>query len=138
MLIGSMRNHFGVERLIYLCYLLIQRDAPVDQLDRSSDYGSEGWEFESSRARQYQQDSSFVSIILDEIESNGFKAESVHWIFFVVSMQCSCSVQAVEYNILLFIIIKKNYMLIFVRFMLSKKIFLLIFLIFFQPVLYPR
>jgi|TARA_E500000318_G_C3472423_1_gene177054 hypothetical protein len=50
------------------------------------DYGSEGWGFEFSRARQYQQDSSFVSIILDEIESNGFKAESVHWIFFVVSM----------------------------------------------------
>ena len=26
--------------------------APVAQLDRASDYGSEGWEFESSRARQ--------------------------------------------------------------------------------------
>src|SRR3546814_15881478 len=25
--------------------------APVAQLDRASDYGSEGWEFESSRAR---------------------------------------------------------------------------------------
>src|SRR6056300_775716 len=31
--------------------LLIFLSAPVDQLDRSSDYGSEGWEFESSRAR---------------------------------------------------------------------------------------
>ena len=27
--------------------------APVAQLDRASDYGSEGWEFESSRARHY-------------------------------------------------------------------------------------
>ena len=26
--------------------------APVAQLDRASDYGSGGWEFESSRARQ--------------------------------------------------------------------------------------
>ena len=29
------------------------RDAPVAQLDRASDYGSGGWEFESSRARQF-------------------------------------------------------------------------------------
>ena len=29
------------------------RCAPVAQLDRASDYGSGGWEFESSRARQF-------------------------------------------------------------------------------------
>ena len=29
------------------------REAPVAQLDRASDYGSGGWEFESSRARQF-------------------------------------------------------------------------------------
>ena len=32
--------------------MLNKRYAPVDQLDRSSDYGSEGWGFEFSRAHQ--------------------------------------------------------------------------------------
>ncbi len=32
--------------------MLIFSFALVAQLDRASDYGSEGWEFESSRARQ--------------------------------------------------------------------------------------
>ena len=31
-------------------YKNLFENAPVDQLDRSSDYGSEGWGFDSSRA----------------------------------------------------------------------------------------
>ena len=35
--------------------MILQRlIAPVDQLDRSSDYGSEGWEFRSSRALHWE------------------------------------------------------------------------------------
>ena len=39
--------------------MLNKRYAPVDQLDRSSDYGSEGWGFEFSRAHQKKKDICF-------------------------------------------------------------------------------
>ena len=43
--------------------MLKSRWAPVDQLDRSSDYGSEGWGFESSRARHNVMKKLFVILV---------------------------------------------------------------------------
>ena len=45
--------------------LFIRRQAPVAQLDRASDYGSGGWEFESSRARHIFQT---LSLILEHLK----------------------------------------------------------------------
>ena len=42
-------NHVLIKIISFFC------KAPVAQLDRASDYESGGWEFESSRVRQYFQ-----------------------------------------------------------------------------------
>src|SRR5690606_38160143 len=45
--------------------------APVAQLDRASDYGSEGWEFESLRARHFPRHSSDKNRAPDGVGARG-------------------------------------------------------------------
>ncbi len=46
---NSISNRLGaVDAAVAVC---LMRSAPVAQLDRASDYGSEGWGFDSLRAR---------------------------------------------------------------------------------------
>jgi hypothetical protein len=50
------------ERLF--CKLLMKEwNAPVAQLDRASDFGSEGWGFDSLRVHEYFKPAGFQSII---------------------------------------------------------------------------
>ncbi len=43
----------GGDELFFIDHFLLNKfQAPVAQLDRATDYGSVGWRFESSRARQ--------------------------------------------------------------------------------------
>ena len=54
--LGSKYSHLAAYLLCMLLSFSVRAlhhgIAPVAQLDRASDYGSGGWEFESSRARQ--------------------------------------------------------------------------------------
>ena len=53
------------------CFInTINRDAPVAQLDRASDYGSEGCEFESRRARQLKKPPHKVAFLIGMPEGN--------------------------------------------------------------------
>ncbi len=48
-------NWKAITKLLFF-YFILKFNAPVAQLDRASDYGSEGWEFESFRAYNIRQE----------------------------------------------------------------------------------
>jgi hypothetical protein len=56
-LFGHLRRRFRALARSFVAGIMLEikalsADAPVAQLDRASDFGSEGWGFESLRARQ--------------------------------------------------------------------------------------
>ena len=57
-----MKDKFPVAKKVYYEYYR-QLNAPVAQLDRASDFESEGWGFESLRARQKRLIDSILSIL---------------------------------------------------------------------------